>query len=93
LINVHHIVSFVFEKEQDNTILHHLHIRDIISINIENKDNFAIIKAIFCHQKDNLRFAFVVVDWFEKLNRTMLDCPMYRLQTIILIGEGFFLLA
>ena len=73
--------SFIFEKEKDNFILYHLHIRDVVSINIENENNFAIIRAIFCHQKDNLRYAFVAVDWFEKLNRTMLDCPLYRLQT------------
>ena len=41
--------SFVFEREKDDTVLHRLHIRDIVSINIENGDNFAIIRAIFCH--------------------------------------------
>jgi len=46
--------SFIFEKE-DNTTLFYLHIRDIILINIKNKDNFTIIKTIFCYQKnDNL---------------------------------------
>ncbi|CAB4443413.1 unnamed protein product [Rhizophagus irregularis] len=72
--------SFIFENERDNTILRRLRIGDVVSINIENGGNFAIIRAIFCHQKDNLRFAFVVVDWFEETNRTILGCPVYRLQ-------------
>ncbi|CAG8681321.1 17414_t:CDS:2 [Rhizophagus irregularis] len=73
--------SFIFENERDNTILRRLRIGNVVSINIENRGNFAIIRAIFCHQKDNLRFVFVVVDWFEETNRTILGCPVYRLQT------------
>ncbi|PKY55440.1 hypothetical protein RhiirA4_474896 [Rhizophagus irregularis] len=38
-----------------------------------NGNNYAIIK-------NDLRFAFVIVDWFEELNRIRLGCPMYRLQ-------------
>ncbi|PKC56095.1 hypothetical protein RhiirA1_501645 [Rhizophagus irregularis] len=72
--------SFIFENERDNTILRRLHIGDVVSINFGNGNNFAIIRAIFCHQKNDLRFAFVIVDWFEELNRIRLGCPMYRLQ-------------
>ncbi|GET65161.1 hypothetical protein GLOIN_2v1474421 [Rhizophagus irregularis DAOM 181602=DAOM 197198] len=72
--------SFIFENERDNTILRHLHIGDVVSINFGNGNNFVIIRAIFCHQKNDLRFAFVIVDWFEELNRTRLGCPMYQLQ-------------
>ncbi|GES97673.1 hypothetical protein GLOIN_2v1474421 [Rhizophagus clarus] len=74
--------SFVFEKERGSTILRRLHIGNIVLIDIENDDNLAIIRALFYHQKNDLQFAFIVVNWFEKLNRTMLDCPLYRLQTI-----------
>jgi hypothetical protein len=73
--------SFVFDKEKGNNILCRLHIGDVVSINIEDGDEFAIIRAIFCHRKNNLRFAFVIVDWFEELNREILSCPVYRLRT------------
>ncbi|CAB4485675.1 unnamed protein product [Rhizophagus irregularis] len=65
--------SFLFEKEKDDFVLCRLHIRDVVSINIEDGNNYAIIRAIFCHQKNDLRFAFVIVDWFEELNRTRLE--------------------
>jgi hypothetical protein len=69
--------SFIFEKEGEAT-LHRLHIGDVVSINAE--DNFAIIRMIFSHQKNDLLFAFVIVDWFEELNQKKLSCPVYRLQ-------------
>ena len=53
---------------------------DIVTINVEDGDNFAIIRAIFSHQKNELRFAFVFVDWFEESNQSRLDCPIYKLQ-------------
>ena len=72
--------SFIFEKEDDTALLR-LHVGDVVSINVEDGDNFAIIRAIFCHQKnDDLRFAFVIVDWFEELNQKRLSCPVYKLQ-------------
>ena len=73
--------SYNFEKEKDNFVLCRLHIGDVVSINIGNENNFAIIRAIFCHQTNGLRSAFVIVDWFEGLNRTRLGCPVYRLHT------------
>ncbi|RIA81239.1 hypothetical protein C1645_837319 [Glomus cerebriforme] len=45
--------SFDFIKENDNIVLCHLHIGDVVSVNIKDEDNFAIIRAIFCHQKDD----------------------------------------
>jgi hypothetical protein len=69
--------SFLFEKENGDTVLCRLHIGDVVSINIEDGDNFAIIRAIFCHQQENsLRFAFIIVDWFEDMNQTKLGCPV-----------------
>jgi len=74
--------SFLFEKENGDTILCRLHIGDVVSINLEEGENFAIIRAIFCHQQENdLRFAFVTVDWFEDMNQTNLGCPVFRLRT------------
>ena len=54
--------SFDFVKENGDTVLCCLHIGDVVTINIEDEDNFAIIKAIFCHQKNDTRFAFIIVD-------------------------------
>ncbi|RIA83246.1 hypothetical protein C1645_880617, partial [Glomus cerebriforme] len=51
-----------YEEKNDDIVLCHLHISDVVSVNIEDEDDFAIIKTIFCHQKDNHRFAFVVID-------------------------------
>src|SRR5437016_12794722 len=74
--------SFLFEKENGDTILCHLHIGDVVSINLEEGENFAIIRAIFCHQQENnLRLAFIIVDWFEDMNQKVLDCPVFRLRT------------
>jgi len=73
--------SFLFDKENGDTILCRLHIGDVVSVNIEEGENFAIIRAIFCHKKNDLRFAFIIIDWFEELNRKTLDCPVYRLRT------------
>ena len=72
--------SFLLERENGDTVLCRLHIGDVISINLEEGDNFAIIRAIFCHQQENnLRLAFIIVDWFEDMNQKILGCPVYRL--------------
>jgi len=75
--------SFNFVKENTDIVLCRLHIGDVVSINIEDSidSNFAIIKAILCHQNNDLQFAFIIVDWFEDTNKTMLNCPIYRLRT------------
>lgn len=71
--------SFLLEKENGDTILCRLHIGDVVSINIEDGENFAIIRAIFSHQKNDVKLAFIIVDWFEELNQKVLGCPVYRL--------------
>ena len=74
--------SFDFVKENGDTVLCRLHIRNVVSIKIEEGENFAIIKAIFCHQQENnLRFAFIIVDWFEDMNQTKLGYPIFKLRT------------
>ena len=74
--------SFDFIKENGDTTLCRLHIGDVISMKIEEGENYAMVKAIFCHQQENdLRFAFVTVDWFEDMNQTNLGCPVFRLRT------------
>ena len=75
-------LSFLLEKENGDIVLYHLHIGDTVSINIEDGENFAMIRAIFCHQQNNEgsgRFAFIIVNWFEELNGKILGCPVYRL--------------
>jgi len=47
--------SFLLEKENGDIVLCRLHIGNIVSINIEDEENFAMIRAIFCHQKNDLR--------------------------------------
>jgi hypothetical protein len=71
--------SFLLEKENGDTVLCRLHVGDVVSINIEDGENFAILRAILCHQKNDVRFAFIIVDWFEELNQKILGCPVYRL--------------
>ncbi|CAB4399061.1 unnamed protein product [Rhizophagus irregularis] len=68
-------------KENDDIVQCRLHIGDIVSINTEEfGGSFAVIRAIFYHQKNNFRSTFIIVDWFEDMNRTKLGCPVYRLQ-------------
>jgi len=74
--------SFDFVKENGDTVLCRLHIGDVVSINLEEGDNFAIIRAIFCHQQENnLRLAFIIVDWFEDMKQKVLGCPVFKLRT------------
>jgi len=50
--------SFNFTKENGNNVLCCLHIGDVISIKLEEGENFTIIKAIFYHQQENnLRYS------------------------------------
>ncbi|CAG8749483.1 20966_t:CDS:2, partial [Rhizophagus irregularis] len=69
-------------KENDDIVQCRLHVGDIVTINTEEfGGSFAVIRAIFYHQKNNFRFTFIIIDWFEDMNRTKLGCPVYRLQT------------
>ena len=54
--------SFLLEKENGDIVLCRLHIGDVVSINIEDGENFAIVRAILCHQKNDVRLAFIIVD-------------------------------
>ena len=71
--------SFLFEKENGDTVLYRLHIGDVVSINIKDEENFAIVRAILCHQKNDVQLAFIIVDWFEEVNQKILGCPVYKL--------------
>ena len=45
-----------FIKKNDDTVQYYLHVRNVVSINMEEfEDNYAIIWTIFCH---HYRFAF-----------------------------------
>ena len=72
--------SFLNE-ENDLTEWCHLHVGDVVSINSDEDDiSYSIIRAIFCHQKDDRCFAFIIIDWFEITNQTKLGCPIYKLK-------------
>ena len=71
--------SFLLEKENGDIVLCRLHIGDVVSINIEDRENFAIVRAILYHQKNDVRLAFIIVDWFEEVNQKILGCPVYKL--------------
>ena len=71
--------SFLFEKENGDTVLYRLHIGDVVSINIKDEENFAIVRAILCHQKNDVQLAFIIVNWFEEVNQKILGCPVYKL--------------
>lgn len=63
----------------------HLHIDDFVTIQEENHDEcYAIIKGIFKYKSnDGSFYAFIVIDWFEDINRnhSVLKCPLYRIQS------------
>ncbi len=69
LLNIQEELKLAYEDLGDNSVI------------LNSMSSFLIIKAIFCHQKNDTRFAFIIVDWFEKINRITLGCPVYRLQT------------
>src|ERR1043166_5562526 len=73
------LASFLVDDE-DNT-QYHLHVGEVVSIISEEAgESFAILRSIFNHERDNQRFAFIVIDRFEITNQTRLECPVYRLQ-------------
>ncbi|POG58484.1 hypothetical protein GLOIN_2v1488565 [Rhizophagus irregularis DAOM 181602=DAOM 197198] len=70
-----------FAEENDTNVLHQLHIGEIVTIVTEDDETFAIIRSIFSHQYNNQQFAFVSVDGFEITNRTVLECPVFKLRS------------
>lgn len=59
---------------------HRLHVGEIISLSEGNRESFAILRSIFSHERNNQRFAFIIINRFEITNQTKLECPVYRLQ-------------
>jgi hypothetical protein len=58
-----------------------LHVGEVVSIiSEEGSESFAILRSIFSHERNNQRFAFIVIDRLEITNQTKLECPVYRLQ-------------
>ncbi|CAG8809420.1 22144_t:CDS:2, partial [Gigaspora rosea] len=55
-----------------------LHVGDIVTMISEEEGE--ILRSIFSHKRDNLCFAFIIVDRFELTNQMKLECPVYRLQ-------------
>ena len=82
MVSFYEYASFNFTKENGDTVLCRLHIGDVVSIKLEEGENFAMIKAIFSHKQEyyNLQFAFIIVDWFEDMSQQMLGCPIFKLR-------------
>lgn len=61
----------------------HLHVGDFVTMQVEDYGKcYAIIKGIFKHKgNDNKYYAFIVIDWFEDINKIhpVLRCPLYRI--------------
>ncbi|KAF0514529.1 hypothetical protein F8M41_017575 [Gigaspora margarita] len=73
-------ICFLVE-DNDTTIQYRLHVGEVVTIITENNSqNFAILKSIFSHRKNNQRFAFIIVDQFEITNQTKLECSIYKLR-------------
>jgi hypothetical protein len=76
-------VCFLVE-DNDTTIQYRLHVGEVATIMAENDNRkFAIIRSIFSHQRNNQRYAFIIVDWFEITNQMRLECPIYKLRIAI----------
>jgi hypothetical protein len=70
-----------FSAEDDGIHMqYHLHVGEIISISKDYGESFAILRSIFSHERNNQRFAFIIINRFEITNQTKLGCPVYRLQ-------------
>jgi len=79
------LASYIFKEDNGNTSKVYLHLNDFVTIQEEQyKESYAIVKGIFKHVgNDKNNYAFIVVDWFEKVNQehSILKCPYYHLQT------------
>ena len=80
------LASYItIDENNGNLSKVYLHLNDFITIQEEEyKESYAIIKGIFRHKgNDENSYAFIVVDWFEKVNQehSILKCPYYHLQT------------
>lgn len=73
------LASFLVDDDGVNK-QHRLHVGEIISISEGNSESFAILRSIFSHERNNQRFAFIIINRFEITNQTKLECPVYRLQ-------------
>lgn len=79
-------VSYTVEELNGTFSKVSLHLNDFITIyEGDFGESYAIIRGFFKHKANNERYyAFVAVDWFEDSNQdhSVLECPLYRLQTI-----------
>jgi len=65
---------------EDNGNNTHLHVGEVVTIMSEEEgESFAILRSIFSHERNNQRFAFIVIDKFKITNQIKLECPVYRL--------------
>ena len=77
-------VSYVVLDDGEVEANVRLHVGDVIDIKEEEeKDAFAMIRAIVRHKANNGNlYVFLVIDWFEAIGGEdeLLRCPYYKLQ-------------
>ncbi|KAF0510987.1 hypothetical protein F8M41_018366 [Gigaspora margarita] len=76
-------VTYLVENSCNIIEKYSLHIGDIITIQEEEKESYAILRAIFHHKGNNGYFyLFIVINWLEKTNQvhSLLECPIYKIQ-------------
>ncbi len=74
------LASFWEEDDSGINMQFRLHVGEVISIISEDGESFAILRSIFSHQRNDQRFAFIVINRFEITTQTKLGCPVYKLQ-------------
>jgi hypothetical protein len=80
LCQYYELICFSVEDSGINT-QYRLHVGDVVTtISEEEGETFALLRSIFSHERNNRRFAFIVIDRFEITNQKKLECPVYRLR-------------
>ena len=76
-------VSFYIKENSSESVQYRIHVGDVVTFNTGGLGgSFAIVRMILCHQKNDRRFAFIIIDFLEETNQTKLDCPIYKLRTM-----------
>jgi hypothetical protein len=56
-----------------------LHVGEVVTIISEEEgESYAILRSIFSHERNDQRFAFIVISRFEITNLMKLECPVYK---------------
>ncbi|KAF0461075.1 hypothetical protein F8M41_000504 [Gigaspora margarita] len=77
-------VTYLVENSCNIIEKYLLYVGNIITIQEEEEESYAILRAIFRHKGNNGYFyPFIVIDWLEKTNQvySLLECPIYKIQS------------